>query len=232
MSLENEYRRHKAAGLCAQCGRRQPVKGKARCMRCLKIATETQAARRERLRQSGLCRRCSKPCPPGRATCERCLRIQSAQRATVKVHRRAASLCACGRPVARESVFCSRCLRGRKRDGRRCTVCGSRRHIRSTCPDRTDSERLSACQIDGTQVRGRQLRHVLSTMLILRRGRWTVAELAAELGMNQRTAYRLIDALRCVGVTVEVSRERETERGMGAGYYTIPSEPLRKLLRL
>jgi HTH domain len=201
-------------------------------MRCLKIAKETQATRRERLGQSGLCRRCSKPCPPGRATCERCLQIQSAQRATMKVHRRAASLCACGRPVARESVFCSRCLRARKRDGRRCTLCGSRRHIRSTCPDRADSKRLSGAKIDGTQVRGRQLHQAMAAMLILRRGRWTIPELAAELDTHPRTAYRLIDALRRVGVIIEVSREREMERGTGAGYYTIPSEPLRKLLRL
>jgi predicted DNA-binding transcriptional regulator YafY len=87
-------------------------------------------------------------------------------------------------------------------------------------------------RVDGTHVRGRQLHHVMSAMLILRRGRWTVSELAAELRVRQRTAYRLISALRRVGVTVEVSREREVDRGMAAGYYTIPAEPLRKLLKL
>lgn len=59
-----------------------------------------------------------------------------------------------------------------------------------------------------------------------------MSELAAELRVRQRTAYRLIGALRRVGVTVEVSREREVDRGMEAGYYTIPAEPLRKLLKL
>jgi predicted DNA-binding transcriptional regulator YafY len=76
------------------------------------------------------------------------------------------------------------------------------------------------------------LADALRMLVVLRRGRWTVYDIADELGLHWRTAYRTIRALRLAGVTVELSRERETTRGMGTGYYSVPAEPLRKLLKL
>jgi predicted DNA-binding transcriptional regulator YafY len=76
------------------------------------------------------------------------------------------------------------------------------------------------------------LADTLRMLVVLRRGRWTVYDIADELGLHWRTAYRLIRALRLAGITVELSRERETTKGMGTGYYTIPAEQLRKLLKL
>jgi hypothetical protein len=85
----------------------------------------------------------------------------------------------------------------------------------------------------GGAVRGRSLRLALRALLVLRRGRWTIVELADEIGVHCRTGYRLIGSLREAGITVQVSRERERgARGPGMGYYNIPAEPLRRLLRL
>lgn len=81
------------------------------------------------------------------------------------------------------------------------------------------------------QGRGRILGDALRAMLVLRHGRWTMQELGAELGLQWRTTYRLIEVMRQAGVTVEVSREGNV-RGMAPGHYRIPAEPLRRLLRL
>ena len=78
--------------------------------------------------------------------------------------------------------------------------------------------------------RGRVLHEALQVLLVLRRGRWTMAELAAELGVYWRTAYRLVEALREAGVTVEVSADQDGDQR--PRYYQVPAEPLRKLLRL
>jgi predicted DNA-binding transcriptional regulator YafY len=74
--------------------------------------------------------------------------------------------------------------------------------------------------------RTRLIRDVIGALVVLRRGRWTILELADELKMQWRSTYRLIAALRATGVTVERSQE-----GVAA-YYQIPAEELRKLLRL
>jgi hypothetical protein len=80
--------------------------------------------------------------------------------------------------------------------------------------------------------RGRLLVEAISALRVLRRGRWTVAELSDELGIHWRAGYRLLASLRAAGVTVEVSREHGPgKRGYDA-YYQIPAEPLRRLLRL
>lgn len=85
----------------------------------------------------------------------------------------------------------------------------------------------------GQPLRGRLLTEALLAMVVLRRGRWTVRELADELGLGSRSAYRMLASLRAAGVTVEASYERWSgTRGLGEGHYTIPAEPLRKLLRL
>lgn len=81
--------------------------------------------------------------------------------------------------------------------------------------------------------RGDVLRTAIRLVLTLRRGRWTMFELADELGILWRTAYRLVKDLEAVGVTVERSREKEhVGRGGGAVYYRIPAGPLKKLLKL
>lgn len=74
--------------------------------------------------------------------------------------------------------------------------------------------------------RARLLRDIFGALVTLRRGRWTMPELADELKMQWRSAYRLVAVLRACGVTVEVARERD------GAYYQIPADPLRKLLRL
>lgn len=78
--------------------------------------------------------------------------------------------------------------------------------------------------------RGRLLRTAFRACVILRRGRWTMIDLADELGVKWRTAYRLVHDLRAAGVTVEASEEREgRDRTV---YYSVPAGALRKLLRL
>lgn len=84
----------------------------------------------------------------------------------------------------------------------------------------------------GAAVRGRMLMEVLASILLLRTGRWTIAEWADELAVNRRTIYRLIRSLRAAGIVIEVSREREHERGSPTPLYRVPAEPLRQLLRL
>ena len=80
--------------------------------------------------------------------------------------------------------------------------------------------------------RDHRVRDVLRLLVTLRRGRWTVEDIAAELGLRWRATYRLLATLRAVGVTLEVSREREHPRGTATPLYSVPAEPLRKLLRL
>lgn len=80
--------------------------------------------------------------------------------------------------------------------------------------------------------RGRQLRDAVRLLVLLRRGRWTMPEIADELGVGWRTAYRIVRALEDAGVTVEVSREEGGARGMAPGHYTVPAAPLRRMLRL
>jgi len=80
--------------------------------------------------------------------------------------------------------------------------------------------------------RGALLRLALRATVVLRRGRWTMVELADELGIHWRTAYRVVTDLRAAGVVVEISREREEGQRGFVGYYQVPGEPLRKLLKL
>jgi predicted DNA-binding transcriptional regulator YafY len=80
--------------------------------------------------------------------------------------------------------------------------------------------------------RGNVLRTAIRTMLVLRRGRWTAHELAGEIGVHWRTAYRLVEQLRDAGVTIEVSREREGGQRNLTRYYRVPADPLRKLMKL
>lgn len=74
--------------------------------------------------------------------------------------------------------------------------------------------------------RNRVLTYALRALVVLRKGRWTMQDLADELGLPLRSAYYLRDALRDVGITVEETREGNR------GFYRVPADPLRKLLRL
>ena len=100
------------------------------------------------------------------------------------------------------------------------------------CDQSPTRARVQALSAVGTITRTRQLGHVLASVILLRTGRWTIAEWSAELGVQRRTTYRLITTLRRAGIAVEVSREREHERGPATPLYSIPGEPIRKLLRL
>lgn len=78
--------------------------------------------------------------------------------------------------------------------------------------------------------RNKILRQGLRAMIILRAGRWTMAELADELGVGWRTAYRIVDGIRDAGIPVEASgtRGRDTD-GI---HYRITASDVRKALKL
>lgn len=95
----------------------------------------------------------------------------------------------------------------------------------------TKHRRIQRAQA-GQVARGRLLEEALRALVVLRRGRWTVVELADDLGLHWRSAYRLLASLRAAGVTVEVSREHAPGQRGYLALYRVPSEPLRKLLRL
>jgi len=77
--------------------------------------------------------------------------------------------------------------------------------------------------------RNKVLIQALRTMMILRRGRWTMFELADELGVGWRTAYRIVDGIRKTGVEVEAS---EDGPGKGPVHYRISAAAVRRALRL
>lgn len=78
------YYRHKAAGLCAHCGKSPPWHGTTMCGPCLRKKAESQTrtdpdgkkrrARRRALwnkrREAGLCVECGEPAIRGQARCE------------------------------------------------------------------------------------------------------------------------------------------------------------------
>ena len=179
-------------------------------------SSEYQAKIHKQRRRAGLCIGCGKRSPtPGRIRCAGCLKKAVEHQRGLRASRRAAGKCySCGEAVP---VLCAGCSR-RKQE---------RRSDRS--PTRARVEALSAV---GTITRTRQLGHVLASVILLRTGRWTITEWSAELGVQRRTTYRLITTLRRAGIAVEVSREREHERGPTTPLYSIPGEPIRKLLRL
>ena len=80
------------------------------------------------------------------------------------------------------------------------------------------------------QGRGMVLQTAFRALITLRRGRWTMAELADEIGIHWRTAYRVVRDLEAVGVVVERSEEREGRQHVA--HYQIAAASLRKLLRL
>lgn len=74
------------------------------------------------------------------------------------------------------------------------------------------------------------LQTAFRAIVVLRRGRWTMFELADELGIHWRTAYRVVRDLEAAGVTVEKSEEREGRQY--SVHYRVPTVALRRLLRL
>lgn len=48
---------------------------------------------------------------------------------------------------------------------------------------------------------------LLQLMRVLARGRWTATEAAAQLKVDRRTVYRMLRALRAIGLDPESTRE-------------------------
>lgn len=148
----------------------------------------------------------------GRARCKQCLHDAVAYHRELRRKRRAAGKCtACASPVQAPAL---------------CEDCAEAKQARKAAGRVRDQRDASATDSLGSITREHQLGEVLAALVLLRRGRWTVAELAAELGQGLRTAYRMISALKRAGITVEVSRE-----GVHS-HYQVPAEPLRRRLRL
>ncbi len=78
----------------------------------------------------------------------------------------------------------------------------------------------------------RQLTVLLEALLTLRRERLSVAELAGRLEVSARAAYRFVRALRECGVVVDEARSPAEGRGRPGTVYSVPAEPLRKVLGL
>jgi hypothetical protein len=169
-------------------------------------------------RREGLCIECGKRKPArARTRCTPCLRLACEHQAVRRAEARGEGLCCyCGERV-RIPVYCDRCTRKK----------GERKAEKSP-----PAVRKQARAIVGTVARGRQLRQVLASILLLRTGRWTIAEWSAELGMHLRTTYRLLTTLRQAGIEVEVSREREHQRGTATPLYRIRAEAAAKALGL
>lgn len=160
-----------------------------------------------------LCANCHRrPRVPNRTRCKPCLHLLCESARRLRVKRAAAGVCrSCATPV-RAPVYCDGCAARRQELKAARRIDGQREpHV---------VEQLAGL------TRERQLGEVLAALVLLRRGRWTVAELAGELGQHLRTAYRMLSAIRRAGIEVEVSREGVNR------YHSIPEEPLRKILRL
>lgn len=78
--------------------------------------------------------------------------------------------------------------------------------------------------------RNKVLRQALRAIIILRSGRWTMFELADELGVHWRTAYRIVDGIRDAGIKVETSGA--LGRNTDGVHYRVSSESVRKAFRL
>lgn len=78
--------------------------------------------------------------------------------------------------------------------------------------------------------RNKILRQALRAMIILRSGRWTMFELADELGVGWRTAYRIVDGIRAAGIEVETSGRPGP--GTEGVHYRISGAAVRRALRL
>lgn len=166
---------------------------------------------------AGKCAACGKRAPArGHTMCIPCLRRMSEASAVTRALRRGEGRCtACGELV-RIPHRCDECRR----------AAGKRSSEKSP---RAIRERAIAI---GSASRMRQLGRVWASIMLLRTGRWTIAEWGDAVGIGMRSAYRLRDLLRNAGVTIDVSKERAAKQGAATPLYTIPAEPLRRLLRL
>jgi hypothetical protein len=173
--------------------------------------------RKERL-SAALCPDCGKRPPlAGRTRCVPCLRHASEHQLRRKLDARAEGRChACGEEV-RVPTLCGDCADKKRNRNTKRALESERERV----PTKIDLKSLV-----GTHIRNRQLGQVLAALLLLRRGRWGVKELATELEMHWRTTYRMLVSLERAGVKMA-----KTKDGAHA-YWTIPAEPLRKLLLL
>ncbi len=74
--------------------------------------------------------------------------------------------------------------------------------------------------------RGRWLRDALRLLVLLRTGRWSVAELAAELGLHRRSVHRMLQQFARVGIELERHPEGKEV------FWRVDGEALRRLLGL
>jgi predicted transcriptional regulator len=171
--------------------------------------------RASRLKRAKMCVDCGRKAAARRRTrCLACLRRLAESAAVHRAEARGRGVCyECGKKIKVPA---------------RCDSCKSKRSS-----DKSGKrERKMTKELRGVVGRAKKLSQMFASILLLRTGRWTVSEWADELGVHPRTAYRMIAALRRCGITIEVSREREHVRGQATPLYTIPADPLRKLLRL
>lgn len=71
-------------------------------------------------------------------------------------------------------------------------------------------------------MRGDQLTRGWRLLVLLRRRRWTIDELASELGVNSRTVRRYLYLLRDVGLPVQ---NVGSARGPDTGLWTVGAVP-------
>jgi hypothetical protein len=174
------------------------------------MATQTPYQARK---SAGLCVECGRGrAATGRVRCRACLRHESERQLERRLKARGKGACAyCGKPV-RVPVACDGCREDQRAE-----------HDEARVTRQRDPAAVAGL---AAQTRERQLVEVIAAVALLRRGRWSVVELAAELGQHKRTTYRMISAIRRAGIVVEASREGSYR------YYAIPAESLRKVLRL
>ena len=120
----NRYNRLKAAGLCARCGKAEPVQGKVLCAECAQKNRERSRSnyflrRREcdwlnkryaERKEKGICGRCGKaPAEDGRALCPECLAYMREYERVRNAKLRAQHICVrCGAETDGSSI-CDGC---------------------------------------------------------------------------------------------------------------------------
>ncbi len=103
---------HKAVGLCARCGKHQPVDGNTECQECAGRRTRDCNRRIKRLADAGLCTQCGKVPPrEGKKRCQGCTDQQSQYAKDQREMRASYGMCSrCGiRPHQPGRVWCKEC---------------------------------------------------------------------------------------------------------------------------
>ena len=74
-----------AAGLCASCGKRNPIAGRAMCIPCRDRDRRSGKERRKKLRILGLCAQCGQHDAPAGKGCGGCIARRARQRRLARV---------------------------------------------------------------------------------------------------------------------------------------------------